>query len=77
MKDVRFHGDFMDSGRWLVNRSGRDRDVTQQVEKLIDGGYVKVLVEFPTQLQLTLTAAGVEVIRRRPLHDVIEAVNRR
>lgn len=77
MAEVKFRGDFMDSGEWIVTRSGHDRNVTKQIEKLIDGGYVRILIDFPTQLKIVLTTEGHEVIKRRPLHDVIEAVNRR
>lgn len=78
--EVRFEGELFDSGKWVmwIKDLGRDRRVvvTRQIEKMIDAGYVRVIVEFPG-LKVVPTSEGHEVIKRRPLHELLEQMNRR
>lgn len=57
---------------WWNTGSHRDHKVTRQVEKLLELGMIDQVGDV-----LAVTAAGHEVLKRRPLHDLLEQLNRR
>lgn len=76
--EVFFEGEMFEGGDWKAWMEGGRRyvNVTKQMGKLLDDGYVKIMVEFPG-LEAKLTEKGKDVVARRPLPDLMEQLARR
>lgn len=71
--------DIADDGVWFDVVSGKwhsthlSKDVSLQIELLHRDGYIWISHEVVPDL--TLTLAGLEVLQRRPLGDLVEKIN--
>lgn len=80
--EVVFEGELFDSGQWFMwmpeehVRVNKRVNVTRQMEKLIDLGMVQVMIEFPG-IKPRLTERAQQLIKREPLHDLMEQLERK
>lgn len=66
---------FWRDGHWWDTGAYRDHKVTSQIEKL-ESLYMICIEEQEQGRKVLLTTAGLNVIKRRPLADVLEQLNR-
>lgn len=64
------------NGFWWARGSHRDHKVSGAVDWLFLHSYIRIN-QVNGVKSVELMADGHEVIRRRPLHDLLEALNRR
>lgn len=64
-------------GDWWVTGSYRDHKVTRQVEKLEQGGFAKLSRMDSGVVIQEVTDKGKDVLKRRPLVDLVDQLNRR
>lgn len=70
--EVWFSGD-----QWWARGSYRDAKVTAQVRRLWQLGYLSFPATLTPNCKPTLTAEGMETLKRRSVYDVLERMNRR
>lgn len=62
---------------WWITGSYRNHKVTQQVEKLEQGGFAKLWRNDSGVVIGQVTDKGKDVLARRPLGDLLDQLNRR
>lgn len=64
-------------GNWWARGSFRDHRINGAIEKLYVNSYIRKVISVDGGQRVELMPDGLDVIRRRPLHDLLEALNRR